>query len=290
MNEAVKDARGTIPAGSGDVPPGTDLPRGGRDRGAAPRRCRRRRRMRVLVAAAVPATAALLVACAGNAPSPLTAVTSAVAQTSAAGYSFTLDFTVHVAGRELRSVVVSGAFDPGHELGAELLTAQGPNPATARIRFMGKYVYTCVSSPGSKLGTPGKPWDKAPVPPAGADAMPGNDVYGFVSDQPVSPAELSAVLGSAGTVRDEGSASGPGWTGTRYTFTAHFLDGRESVTATVYVDQHGQVRRLVTITTQGRVTTDRNLTFVGFGVPTAVTAPPAAQTVYTSQPYWGFLF
>jgi hypothetical protein len=120
--------------------------------------------------------------------------------------------------------------------------------------------------------------------------MPGNDLYGFVTDRPVSPAELSGVLRSAGTVRDEGSASGPGWTGTRYAFTARFAGARESVSGTVYVDQQGRVRRLVTITTQGAVATDRDLTFGDFGSPVSATAPLASQVKSTSRPYWGFLF
>jgi hypothetical protein len=239
--------------------------------------------------AAAGATAAVFVASASDAPSALAAVTSAVAKTSAESYSFRLNSTVQAAGREMHSDVVSGAFDPRHELGAELLTARGIHPATAQIRFIGKYLYTWVS-PGSVLGTIGKPWNKAPVPAAAADGMPGDDFYGFVSDQPVSPAELSGVLRFAGTVRDGGLASGPGWTGTKYAFTARFFDGRESVTGTVYVDQQGQVRRLVTITTQEGVTTSRDLTFGDFGAPVPVTAPPVSQIEYTSKPYWGFFF
>jgi hypothetical protein len=98
------------------------------------------------------------------------------------------------------------------------------------------------------------------------------------------------VLRSAGTVREAGSASGPGWTGTRYAFTARLPRARESLSATVYVDQQGRVRRLVTISTQGRLTTDRDLAFGDFGAPVPVTAPPASQVKYTSYPYWGFLF
>jgi hypothetical protein len=62
---------------------------------------------------------------------------------------------------------------------------------------------------------------------------------------------VSGVLRSAGTVREAGSASGPGWTGTRYVFTVRFPEGQQSLTATVELDQQGRVRRLVTITTQG---------------------------------------
>jgi hypothetical protein len=164
------------------------------------------------------------------------------------------------------------------------------HPVRMQIRFIGKYVYTRVS-PGSVLRALAEPWDKSPVPSAGADLMPpGDDVYGFVTDRPVSPAELSRALRSAGTVRDEGAASGPGWAGTRYAFTAPLFGGRESVTATVYVDRQGRVRRLVTTTTQGRARTERDLTFTGFGAPVSATAPPASQVQYTRSPRWGFFF
>jgi hypothetical protein len=237
-------------------------------------------------------TAALLAGCSshapsgGHPPSPLAEVTGALVRTSADSYSFSLDSAVRFAGRETHSDRVSGAFDPRGGLGTELLaTQQGQHPVSAQIRFIGRYAYTQVS-PGSGFA---KPWNKAPLPPA-ADAMPGYVTYGFVTDQPVSPAELSRVLRLAGTVREAGLASGPGWTGTRYTFTAALPRLRESLTATVCIDQQGHVRRLVTITTEGEVTTDRDLTFSAFGAPVPVTAPPASQVKYTSYPYWGFLF
>ena len=91
-------------------------------------------------------------------------------------------------------------------------------------------------------------------------------------------------------MREAGSASGPGWTGTRYVFAVPFPEGQQSLTATVELDQQGRVRRLVTITTQGNVTTDRDLTLGDFGAPVRVTAPSASQVIYTSRPYWGFLF
>jgi hypothetical protein len=302
MNETRQEAPGTFLAGSDATPPGIDLSPGVREpsvreQGAASRRRHRRRRMRVLVpagavAVAAGVTAALLAASASPPPSALAAVTSALAKTSAGSYSFSVDSTVRFNGRELNSDVVSGAFDPGHELGTELLlTTRLPQhrPVRAQIRFIGEYVYGWMS-PGSGIGTTGKPWNKAPVPPSGADVMPPGDVYGFVTDQPVSPAELSGVLRSAAVVRDGGAASGPGWTGTRYAFTARFLNAREYVSGTVYVDQQGRVRRLVTITTQGLLTMDRDLTFGDFGVPVTATAPPPSQVSYTSKPYWGFFF
>lgn len=293
MNETGPDGRGAFPAGPGDVPPGTSVPHVVRDRGAAERQRHRRPRRRVLVAAggavaAAGVTAALLAASAGHPPPPLAAVTGALAKTSAGSYSFSLDSVVRFRGREMRSDVVSGAFDPRHGLGTELLATRRPQgPVTAQIRFLGRYVYTRVS--GSS--TLGKPWDKAPVPPVAADGIPpGYEIYGFVTDRPISPAELSGALRSAGTVRAAGSASGPGWTGTRYVFTVRFPEGQQALTATVELDQQGRVRRLVTITTQGNLTTDRDLTFGDFGAPVPVTAPPASQVTYTRRPYWGFLF
>ena len=98
------------------------------------------------------------------------------------------------------------------------------------------------------------------------------------------------LLRSAATARDAGPASGPGWTGSRYAFTAR-LSTRSSLSGTVYVDKQGRVRRLVTTTTQaGGVTMYRYLAFGDFGVPVPVTAPPAGQVQYTGRPYWGFYF
>ncbi len=295
VNETGPDGRGAFLAGPGDVPPGTGAPHVVRDGGATVRQRHRRPRRRVLVAAggaavAAGVTAALLAASAGHPPSPRAAVAGALAKTSAASYRFSLDSVVRFRGRDMYSGVVSGAFDPRHGLGTELLALRRPDgPATAQIRFLGRYVYTRV--PGS--AALGQPWDKAPVPPVTADGIPRSEMYGFVTDRPVSPAELSEALRSAGTVREAGSASGPGWTGPRYVFTVRLPGAPQSLTATVQLDQQGRVRRLVTITRQGRqgnVTTDRDLTFGDFGAPVPVTAPPASQVSYTSRPYWGFFF
>jgi len=297
MNETGQDAPGTFPAGSGDVPPGTSMLSSGPGQGAPTRRRHRRRKTRMLVAAgAVVATAgvtsALLARSASDPPSALAALTGALTRTSQESYSFSLHSTVKYAGREMRSVVVSGALDPSHERGTELLTARlarsSLHSLTARIRFTGKYVYTWVS-PGSGLRTIGKPWDEASVPVS--DVLPASDLYDFVSDRPISPDELRGVLlRAAATVRDSGPASGPGWTGTRYAFTAR-LSVRWSVSGIAYVDKQGRVRRLVTTTTQkSGLTTYRNLTFGDFSAPVSATAPPAGQVEYTGTPCWGFYF
>jgi hypothetical protein len=277
-----------------DARPETDTLDAPRDHGNAARRRRLSRNWLLVAAAAAMAaggvTVALLNASGSHAPSALATVTGALAETSAHSYRFDLDTIAPSYADRVPSVAVSGAFDPGNGLGTELLTTRlGKHSVRMQIRFIGKYVYTYLL-PGSGLGTIAEPWDKSPVPPAGQGALPPYEVYGFVTDRPVSPAELSRVLQSAGTVRDEGAASGPGWIGTRYAFTARFSDGRDSISGTVYVDQRGLVRRLVTIDTQGRVTRDRDLTFTGFGAPVPVTAPPASQVQYTGTPYWGVYF
>lgn len=273
------------------------------------RRHPRRRRTRVLAAVAVVAatalaagmTAALHAASAAPSPlaspSPLAAVTSALARTSADSYTFSLDTTVQLAGRTLNSDVVSGSFDPRRDRGTELLTARSAGQTNrAQIRFIGADLYTSVS-PRSGFG---KPWDESPAAAAVAGGMPPGVLFGFVSDRPVSPAAMTVVLRAPGTaVRDAGPVSGPGWTGTRYTFTARLYDGRESVSGTVYVDQQGRVRSLTTTTTQQGslatkkpdLTTRRDITFGRFAAPVPAGAPPASQVKYTSgKPYWGFYF
>jgi hypothetical protein len=208
-----------------------------------------------------------------------------------------IDTTVHFAGRTLNSDVVSGAFDPRHDRGTELLTARSAGRTErAQVRFIGTELYT-RASPGSGFG---KPWDQSALGAVAAGGMPPGVLYGFVSDRPVSPAALTAVLRSAGAaVHNAGTVSGPGSSGTKYTFTVRIYGGRESVSGTAYVDQQGRVRRLITITTERGtqatektlLTTDRDITFGDFGAPVRVAAPPASQIKHTSgEPYWGFYF
>jgi hypothetical protein len=196
----------------------------------------------------------------------------------------------------VNSDLVAGAYDPRRHLGAERLTARSTGRTErAQVRFIGTYVYTSVS-PASGFG---QLWDKSPLAAAMAGGMPPGDLYGFVSDQPVNPAELNVVLRSAGTaVHESGSVSGPGWTGIRYTFTATLANGQEPFSGDVNVDRAGRVR-LMTITAQrtdqagGKpfVTTTREIKLGDFGAPVPVNAPLASQAKYTGgTPYWGFYF
>jgi hypothetical protein len=304
MNDTGQDMRATLLAGSDDVPLDIDLLRGVREQSAARRRHRRRVRVLVpagAVAGGVAAAATLLGTSVTNPPSALAAVTSAMVKTSAQSYRFTMNGSLTLPSiRLIQHFALTGSIDPQHERGTELVTG-GPlrgthNYVTEQLRFIGKNLYTWVS-PASGLGSVGKPWDEAPIPAPDTRASPGSELRGDTFEQPISPAELLGVLRSAAAVRYVGSASGPGWTGSKYAFTAHPA-GPPAVTVagTVDVDQQGRVRSLDTITTvrtryrNPAQTETEDLTFEGFGGPVQVTSPPASQVKQTITPYWEFGF
>jgi hypothetical protein len=282
------------------------LLRGVREQAAARRRHRRRVRVLVpagVVAAAggVAAAATLLGTSVTSPPSALAAVTSAMVKTSAQSYRFILNGSLKLPRDGItQHWVVTGAIDPRPLRGTELLTGGPPigthATVTAQFRFIGKDLYTWVS-PHSVLGSIGKPWDEAPIPAPGTGVRPGSELRGNTFERPVSPAELLGVIRSATAVRYVGPASGPGWTGSKYTFTAHPGSPGDTVSGFVYVDQQGRVRGLATITTwrlarlSGPPPTETaDLTFADFGGPVRVTAPPASQVKQTSTPYWVFQF
>jgi hypothetical protein len=304
MNDTGQDIRAMLLAGSDDVPPGIDLLSGVREQDAA--RHRHRRRMRVLVpagaaAGVAAAVATLLATSVTSPPSALAAVTSAMVKTSAQSYRFTMNGSLTLPSIRLtQHFALTGAIDPRHERGTELVTG-GPlrgthTFVTEQLRFIGKNLYTWVSA-ASGLGSVGKPWNEAPIPAPDTRASAGSELRGNTFEQPISPAELLGVLRSAAAVRYVGPASGPGWTGSKYAFTAHPA-GSPAVTVagTVDVDQQGRVRSLDTITSMrtryrnpARMETE-DLTFGGFGGPVQVTAPPASQVQQTTTPYWEFGF
>ena len=249
-----------------------------------------------VVAAAVGVGVTIALYVAPSAPSPLSAVTSALARTSARSYTFSLATTVRLPAKQLNSTLVSGGYDPRRRLGTERLRIQVAGQAKqAQVRFIGAYVYTSVS-PASGFA---KLWDKSPLAVATAAGRPPGDLFGFVSDQAVSPSELSMVLRSAGAaVHDSGPVSGPGWTGVRYTFTASISGGREPVRGTVDLDRQGRVRLITTTTGRGQmapgktsITTATDIRFADFGAPVPVATPPASEVKSTNgAPYWGFYF
>jgi hypothetical protein len=311
MSKAGLEPSGASPDEPAGPPPGTAPPPGTREHGPPGRWLPRIRRGWVLAAGGAVAAAALAAGVAAalhaaphvartagtpSPPSPLSALTSALAATSARSYAFTIATTVQLPKKELTSDVVSGAYDPVQRLGTELVTAsEGGQPKRAQVRFIGAWLYTWVSPADGFT----EPWDKSPAEAGASAAMPPGVAFGFASDQPVSPSALTVVLRAPGAaVRRSGPASGPGWAGTGYAFTASLYGGRESVTGTVDVDGQGRARQMTVTTVQDGgqprrpfLTTIRRIMFSGLGAPVQVTPPPAGQVKTTSgQPYWGFYF
>jgi hypothetical protein len=203
-------------------------------------------------------------------------------------------FTPQYASQPIVTIRDEGAFDPVRHVGEETLPLDPRIPAVSEIRYIGNYVYEYLTAPSPGLSD-GKPWVKLNAPPPtfptqnnehsviqdGLAFLP-NDVMGG----PVTPYNLLTVLESLGTVQEDGPVSGPGWTGTRYSFTATVEDfiaasdiGRPE-RGTVDVDQQGRVRQLVLTTVVQppfkdleSVTSD--ITFSDFGAPVPVTVPPA---------------
>jgi hypothetical protein len=114
--------------------------------------------------------------------------------------------------------------------------------------------------------------------------------WDFNSDRPFNPQALLTLLKSGAKVLDEGSVSGPGWTGTRYRFTVSRPAGTagliDSITCAVDVDRQGHIRSLVQTTAfaaggqpgaaVGTIYT-LDFTFSDFGLHLSVTPPPASQ-------------
>jgi hypothetical protein len=289
------------------------------------RRTTRRRRVRALVpAGAVTVTAGavtaatLLTASVVDAPSAFAAMTAAAAKTSAESFRVTATETIRfsspivplsrggvVHSTKLIRQRASGEFDPRRGLGDERTVADGTPTTRAEIRFVGGHEYASIP-PAPRLFH-GKPWVETRVTRSllAPDQFHGVFVNGFNGDQPIDPGALLGLLKSAASVRDEGPASGPGWTGTKYAFTARATTGAiGTVTGTVYVDDQGRVRRLMTtftwpadwayakgkVSVENEATTTDDVTFGGFGVHVTVAAPPSSQVDNLGNKPFGSLF
>jgi hypothetical protein len=292
MNGTDEDVRTMMVSGSGDLPPGIDLLRGVRDR-QAPARRRARYRVRALASAGGVAfiggatlLATTLTATVATAPSAFAAVTAAAAKTSAETFQVSMnvaDTQASVQGTTRQQWQVTGESDPSHGASQETIVSKESLVGPIQVRFIGQDIYVNVQTPGgeSKTGVSSKPWSESAIYPQLTDQQivvtPG-----FGSQQAVDPSALLALLKSAGTVTDEGPASGPGWTGTKYGFTVATSGGVSSATGTVYVDSQDRVRRLLTTITLQlgggyQDTSAEDVSFSGFGTPVSVTAPPASQ-------------
>jgi hypothetical protein len=169
---------------------------------------------------------------------------------------------------------VAGSFDPETGVGAEW----SPTAPERQILFSGGHEYT-PTPPGPKYAH-GKPWVESLEWPTPSTARGKGQIgRGFSGNQPIDPGQLLGLIQSAGSVTDEGPASGPGWTGTKYGFTIPASkDVPVSVTGTIYIDDTGLVRELTSVGTYTLgVTISEDLTFSDFGTAVQVTVPPASE-------------
>ena len=297
VNGADEDVRTALRVGSSDMPPGIDLLRSVRGQQAPARRPRFRVRALVSAAviAAIGAAVALgltLTATVAEAPSALAVVLAAEAKISTESYRFSeqLVTTQTPTGAPRVLSDIEGSFDPARAVGEESIAGVREAP----ILFIGPHLYMPIPiRPGTS--THGKRYVETGMAPPSWPAAPG--------DRPVDPAVLLKLFRSFASVRAAGPASGPGWTGTKYTFTVNSASfkraqGFEGETGTVYVDNQGRVRRVITVTRirlvvsqfregkpAGKVvlkfTLTNEATFGDFNCVVKVKAPPPSE-VYKS--------
>lgn len=294
MNDTEEAVHRLFAVAAEDIPPGIDLLRGARARQRA-----RVRHVRVLLStsmAGVLAIAAAITLSAVRAPSALAQVTQAAARTAAQSYRVSSVTTLVKAPRvgPQPTLAVSGEFDPAQGVGEETCT-----PAF-QIRYVGRYMYLSMDPPLFKaFRAVYDATQKVPIP-AGASwlRLPASLRTGrgvtlveiaqlgstMTNLEQLNPQDLLALLESASQVREAGPASGSGWTGSAYTFTAtNRLGGPFLMTSgTVDVDQQGRVRRLDAVESIGETAWKVEMTFGDFGVPVSVSAPPASET-FTPQ-------
>jgi hypothetical protein len=268
------------------------------------KRAARERRRRVLVPAGATALAAAVaggvtagVVTAGGgpaSPSALQAVTAALVKTSAQSFTFTASASRHPVDSQGS---VTGAFDPVSGTATEQVRSDG---GKWQIRFVGGHAYSTTATFPDNL-THGKPWVETLWNQHFADTagFPARlRVTEFLADVPNNPADLLALVKSATAVHVAGSASGPGWTGTKYSFTLSERDPNEApeqASGTLSVDSAGRVRQLAISGTElafvGPKAKKETLhftqtqTFGGFGTPVRVTAPPASQVAKPKNTY-----
>jgi hypothetical protein len=310
MNDTETEARHLLAAATEDMPPEIDLLGGF---AAARRRVRSRRTRRgAVLSAGIAAAAAAVTAVTltvGSAPPALAAVTSALSSTLAQSY--------HLSEQDGYYFIVNGQIrSPHHDTCTteadpvrQLLATSCPSGIVSRE--VGGYTYTYI--PGPVAGHPGKHWMRSPVassanqpafvymyayspgsgghvlriPAASIAKMPTEGIGGFID---ATPQQMLAQIKQATTVTVIGPASGPGWTGTRYAFSATVYPGTKiELSGTVTVDRQGRARALtLTMRSTGApeifphalaaLVTTNALTFSDFGAPVTVTPPPADQT------------
>ena len=279
MNDTETEARRLFAAATEDMPPGIDL----LDGFAAARRRDRSRRTRwgAVLSAGIAAAAASVTAVTltmGSAPPALATVTSALTRTLTQSYHLSeQDGSYYIVNGQIRSPhhdACTTEADPVRHL----LATSCSNGTVSRE--VGGYIY--IYTPRSAV-SPGRHW--LLIPTRSIVQLPS--IGGFTT---ATPQQMLAEIKEAATVTVAGPASGPGWTGTRYAFSATPKPGTiVKLSGTVTVDRQGRARALVlTMRFTGApgifpgalaaLVTTQALTFSDFGAPVTVTPPPADQT------------
>ena len=287
MNDTEEAVRRLFTVATEDMPPEIDLLRGVRARSR-----RRRTRTRAALsagAAGIVAAATGITLSAVPAPSALAQVTQAAARMAEQSYRVTsVSRIVASVGPGARELTIRGEFDRAARLGEE--TASDGS----QVRYVGHHMYVPITKAmrdarreAHEAPFPaGKTWLRLPAPegidwPALELIVIGGSTNGLGQ---VDPQNLLALLRNSSQVSEQGPVSGPGWTGTAYTFTASLttrgpLHITLSSTGTVAVDQQGRVRQLDATQALGQTKRTVRVTFGDFGLAVSVSPPPADQTV-----------
>jgi hypothetical protein len=291
-NDTEERVRHLFAVATEDIPPGIDLLGGMRSRNRA-----RARRVRVALSAGPAAGLALAVAAAITlsavpAPSALAQVTKAAQATAGQSYQIrSVSKLVNQDGSAADTpVTVTGEFDPARGVGEQV------SSGGSQVRYVGGYMY--LSMPGafkaalqraSGTSVPaGKSWVRFPAPlrPGGQLSVIDLTQIGFATPDvgQLNPQDLLGLLETSSRVSKTGPASGDGWTGSAYAFTATKKFGGSGplrlelrISGTVDVDQQGRVRQLDSDYSIGKTERTVHMTFGNFGLPVSVTAPPASE-------------
>ena len=289
MNDTEQAARRLLAVAAEDVPPGIDLLGGVRAR-------RRGRvvRIRSLVAAGaagIVAAGTAITLSAVSAPSAFAQVKHAVTRMAEASYTVrSVQKIVQVGG--LRSepwATAYGEFDPVHGVGEQT------DNLGDQLRYVGGSLYVFLGDDlRASYRLSGEPipawavWERIPDVSLQSDGDDTPARLGLLSVSAgqlgqIEPQDLLALLQSATGVRQVGPASGPGWTGTAYSFAiAAKLHGPlhtpVGLRGTVDVDQQGRVRELDGQASFASTVSQIKITFGDFGLPVSVSPPPAGET------------
>jgi hypothetical protein len=297
MNDTEERVRHLFAVATEDIPPGIDLLRAVREEQSRSRGRARTTRVRVALSAGTAAGLALAAAAAITlsavpAPSALAQVTKAAQAT--AGQSYQIRSVSKIVDQDGSAadtpVTVTGEFDPARGVGEQV------SSGGSRVLFAGGYMYLSMSGAfkdalerAGRVSVPaGKSWVRFPAPlrPGGPLSVIDLTQIGFATPDvgQLNPQDLLGLLEAASQVSKTGPASGDGWTGSAYAFTATKKFGGSGplhlelrISGTVDVDQQGRVRQLDSDYSIGKTERKVHMTFGDFGLPVSVSAPPASE-------------